>query len=189
MAIIESEWKVVERPGWFGEARDGIIAGYNQKYGEGNWRLRHVLGMVYLDVPQSMLLYEHCYEAHFLNPDNRYLWNRMIKTAKDVWMELESDVESGMDYSIQKAPANHYEDVAIRIILKKYGLSFKGDKLMRIRADSDDTIGIALSSIHVPFVHPQYIEPDFPEIYWWNRHKGSLEHFWHNNKVLQVKIK
>ncbi len=187
MKLKESQWKTVARPGWFGERRDSLIKSYNKKYGNGNWRIRHQLGPYILDSAKSLRLYELCYELHFLHPDKRYLWNNLINTASDVWTERITDIESGTDYSIQKAPAAHYEDISIRIILQRHGLTFKGDKLIRIRADAVNIIGVALSSIHIPFLYPEYIEAPLPGFHWWDRHKGSLEEFWHLNKILQVK--
>jgi hypothetical protein len=185
--IKPSEWTTVGKPGWFGEAKNDMLKGYDEKYGEGNWRIRHQFGLRALDFSEAVKLYEICYELHFLNPDTRYLWIDLMKRAADVWTEEERDVESGMDYSIQKAKAPHYEDVAIRIILDRYGKSFKGDRLIRIRADSPDTVGVALSSIHIPFAFPQHMEAPIEKIAWWTRYKDSLEYFWHCNKILQVK--
>lgn len=185
--IPQSEWKTIERPGWFGEDREKRLAEYDKMYGKGNWRLRHQLGPRVMDFAQAVKLYEISYEVDFLNPDRRYLWTDLINRAKEVWTEEERDVESGTDYTIQKAKAAHYEDMSIRIILQRHGLNFKGNKLIRIRADSEDIVGKALSSIHVPFIFPHYIEHTEQDSFWWNRHKGSLEHFWHANKVLQVR--
>ncbi len=188
MGVPHSGWKTVERPGWFGESRPQIVKGYDDKYGKGNWRIRHKLGPFVLDFNQAVRLYELCYEMDFLNPDRRYIWNDLIKNARDVWTELPSDVQSGTDYSKQLFSAHHYEDIAIRRILQNYGLEFKGDELIRIRADSDDLVGKALSSIHVPFIYPDYIEgPLDNEFHWWDRHKNSLEIFWHRNKIIQVR--
>jgi len=187
MEVRKSEWKTIARPGWFGEAKSEKLAAFNREYGEGNWRIRHQLGPRLLDFTEAVRLYELCYELHFLNPHNRYLWTNLFRIASEVWTEEEKDIESGLDYSIQQAKAPHYEDVAIRIIMQRYGQSFKGNRPIRIRADSPDAVGIALSSIHVPFIFPEFIEAPFVEILWWNRHKGSLEEFWHTNKVLQVR--
>jgi hypothetical protein len=181
-----SDWITVERPGWFGQARDERLKECDQKYGPGNWRIRHQLGPRLMGLDESLRLYELCYELHFLNPDTRFMWKNLVSEAKDVWTEEESDMDSGLDYSIQKAKAAHYEDIAIRRILQSYKMSFEGNRLIRIRADSKDLVGIVLSSIHIPFVFPQYIEP-IKGFEWWNRHKGSLEYFWHSNKVLQVR--
>ncbi|MBR9705677.1 hypothetical protein GOV14_01455 [Candidatus Pacearchaeota archaeon] len=181
-------WKTVERPGWYGENRVEKLAEYDEKYGSENWRIRHRLGPYILDFKKSVGLYEMCYERDFMHPDRKYLWRHLIHKASDVWTELESDIDSKTDYSIQKAPAVHYEDIAIRRIFQKYNVKFKGDELIRIRADSEDLAGIALSSVHIPFVYPEYIEaPVNNKFPWWDRHKGSLECFWHLNKVLQVR--
>ncbi|MBN2052768.1 hypothetical protein JW756_04660 [Candidatus Woesearchaeota archaeon] len=188
MATPTSEWETIKRPGWFGEGRDNILSGYDRQYGPSNWRIRHILGPRILDFNESVQLYELSYELDFNHPDRRYIWNNLITRAKDVWTEQLTDINSGMDYSIQKAPAAHYEDIAIRRIMDKYGKKFKGEELIRVRADSEDLVGKVLSSIHIPFIYPDYIEsPPDDKIYWWNRHKGSLECFWHFNKVLQVK--
>lgn len=184
-----TRWRTVERPGWFGEARKERIAGYDEKYGEGNWRLRHQLGPRLLNFDQAVRLYELSYELHMLNPGSWYLWRDLMGVARDVWTETEEDVRSGTNYATQLAPAHHYEDIAVRRILSQHGLRFKGDRLVRIRADADDAVGVALSSIHVPFCLPEAIEdtPPGTGIVWWNRHGPSVELFWHNNKVLQVR--
>lgn len=182
----KSQWETVARPGWFGEKRDELVREFNEKYGDGNWRIRHILGPRILGFDEAVHLYELSYELHFLNPHTRFLWMNLVKVAEDVWTEEESDVLSGTDYRIQTARASHYEDMAVRRILQRHGLTFTGKQLVRIRADSQDAVGIALSSIHVPFVFPQFIESG-SEAHWWNRHPGSVEHFWHSNKMLQQK--
>jgi hypothetical protein len=188
MGIPQSDWKTIARPGWFGESRDEILNSFDQKYGEGNWRIRHVLGPRILDFNQAVQLYELSYEADFNHPDRRYIWNDLIKKASEVWTEQLTDVASGTDYAIQQAPAAHYEDIAMRRIFEKYKIGFKGNELIRIRADSNDLVGKLLSSIHISFIYPQYIEDSLDDTMpWWNRHKGSVECFWHLNKILQVK--
>lgn len=184
----KSDWKTIARPGWYGEAKEERLAGYDREYGPGNWRIRHRLGTRLLDFPEAVKIYELCYELHFLNPNTRYLWLQLFQQASEIWVELESDVDSGTDYYIQQAPAPHYEDMAVRIIMKRYGRVFAGDHLIRIRGDSPEVLGLAFSSIHIPFIWPEFIEP-VSEVAWWNRHKGSLEHFWHANKELQVRDK
>lgn len=189
LELKKPEWITVERPGWFGEATEEALRVYNGKYGVGNWRLRHRFGPRLIALEEALRIYELCYELHFVNPHTRYLWVNLFQVAKEVWTEEEFDVESGTDYSIQKAKAPHYEDVSIRIIMRKYHQKFSGERLVRVRADSEDLVGVALSSIHIPFIFPKFFEPPFAETLWWNRHEGSLEYFWHCNKVLQVRNK
>lgn len=181
------EWQTIGKPGWFGEDRAKKIGFYTNEYGAGNWRIRHQLGPRVLDFDQAVALYELSYRLHFLNPLTRYIWMDLIRRASEVWIELPSDVECGTDYYRQNAPAVHYEDMAIRRILAEHGLSFQGDHPIRVRGDSDDVVGVALSSIHVPFVFPDFIERGTGETRWFNRHRGSLEEFWHENKILQVR--
>lgn len=181
-------WKTIGRPGWFGEERDKIISSYDTEYGPDGWRVMHQLGPYTLDLRAALHLYELSYETHFLHPENRYIWKDLMKQAKNVWTEEPPDIMSGTDYSIQNAKAAHYEDIAIRRILQKHDKAFEGDRLIRVRADSEDLVGIVLSSIHIPFIFPKYIEKPLEGTYWWNRHKGSLEDFWQTNKILQVRV-
>ncbi len=189
----QSEWQTLpERPGWLGWDRPKRVEAYNQRFGEGNWRIRHILGPRVMDFDEAVGLYELSYELHYLNPHHRFLWNNLFKTASEVWTEDVSDVNCGVDYHAQNVDAAHYEDIAIRRIMKKYERVFTGNRLVRIRADAtdsnlNDVVGVALSSVHVPFIFREFIEAPLSEIIWWNRHKGSLEEFWHTNKVLQVK--
>lgn len=187
MNLKKSEWITVARPGWFGEAKDEMLRGFDEKYGTDQWRIRHLLGPRLLDFEEALRIYQRCYEFHYDHPDTRYIWNNLFRTAKEVWTEEESDIESGTNYSIQLAKAPHYEDVSIRIIMRECHKKFTGDKLIRIRADSEDLVGIQLSSIHIPFIYPEFMEAPVAEAHWWNRHKTSLEYFWHCNKVLQIR--
>ncbi len=188
MEIPTIEWKTITRPGWFGEDRDKLLALYDTNYGKSNWRIRHKLGSRTLNFNEAIQLYELSYEIDFNHPDRRYIWNELIKSAKDVWTEQLTDVNSGIDYSIQLGPVAHYEDIVIRRILNKYDLKFKGTELIRIRADSEKLVGKMFSSIHVPFVYPNYIEDSIDDkMPWWDRHKNSVECFWQLNKILQVK--
>jgi hypothetical protein len=36
------KWIDIERPGKFGKNRDKIISGYNNRFGEENWRIIHL---------------------------------------------------------------------------------------------------------------------------------------------------
>lgn len=176
-------FKVTEiRPGLFGEERERRIIEYNNEYGIGNWELGWKFDSRVLDLESALKLYEMSYQIHFLG--NRIIWNDLVKKAKDVWVENFSDIESGLDYSLQKAKAAHYEDIAIRRVLKENNRNFKGEFLVRVRGDSEYLCGKLLSSMYLPFVAPNYIEE--PRLAgWWKR--DSVEDFWQSNKVLLVK--
>ena len=170
------------RPGLLGQSRAKRVGEYNSAYGLGNWTFGWKFDSRILTPESALRLYERSYEIHFLG--NRIIWNDLIRRARDVWVEEESDVESGLDYSIQKAKAAHYEDIAIRRILRGWERTFKGKGLVRVRGDSDSLCGKLLSSQYVPFVAPAYIEE--PRLDgWWKR--NSVEDFWQSNKILLVK--
>jgi len=170
------------RPGLFGEKKKKKVRDYNDLYGLDNWKVCWKYDSRILDLDSALKLYEMSYSLHFMS--NRIIWNDLIKRARNVWVEEESDMESGLDYSIQEAEANHYEDIAIRRVLGYWGRTFKGEDLVRVRGDSDLLCGKLLSSQYVPFIAPAYIEE--PRLDgWWKI--NSVEDFWQSNKILLVK--
>jgi len=178
------KWKYAERPGLAGEQKEQKIEAYNEKYGEGNWRIMWKVDTRTINLDKALELYETSYLLHFYS--NRVIWGDLTKNASEVWVEEEIDVESGIDYSIQRSKANHYEDIAIRRILNNQNIKFRGSELLQIRGDSDYLSGRLLSSMRVPFCLPELIEE--PREYgWWKR--NSVEDFWQSNKILQVKNK
>lgn len=174
-------WKTAERPGYFGKKRDKIYKSYNKKYGEGNWKIAWKWHDQIIDYLTACQIYEDGYYADSFKREG--LWKELTSAAKNVYDYEEQDVESGLDYLIQKANATHLQDIAIRRVVLRRGWEFKGDKLIQIRSHSVYW-GENLSPGRVPFQLPELIVT--PHLNgWWDN--SSIEDFWQSNKTLQIK--
>lgn len=175
------EWVIKEKqPGYFGKNRDGIHQKLDEKYGAGNWMIAYL----WMDevVPRSFAiqLYEDAY-YEFLK-SNPKLLDWLVETAKDVYDNSETNVNSGLDYNVQETSSNHLQDISVRRVVKRLGRKFEGHKLVQIR--SSDSEGYLLSPGVVPFHLPEYIvQPHLDG--WWN--KDSIEDFYQSNKIILVK--
>ena len=111
------DWRTIQRPGYAGNNRDERIAEYNKKYGKGNWRIAWHWNCTVIDRTLALQLYEDGYYADsFRRPD---VWTELIDTAREVYDIEETDVESGLDYTIQNAIATHLQDISVRRVLKR----------------------------------------------------------------------
>lgn len=174
------EWVSIERPGHFGKNRDQKYREFNDVFGEGNWRIVWHWKNDLLSFPDACKVYE---KAYFIDSIKREsLWLELIKEASDVYDYQESDVESGLDYLIQKAHGTHLQDIAIRRVIKNRAWRFKGNKLVQVRGHKTYWGG-KLSPGKIPFHNPEYITNPHLEA-WWDA--NSIEDFWQSNKVLQI---
>ncbi|MBI3589813.1 MAG: hypothetical protein HY094_00320 [Candidatus Melainabacteria bacterium] len=181
---IDRAWIVIERQvGQFGSRKNQIIKELNKKYGYLAWRLAwQVNNEVYIPFEKAVKFYEEAYEKHLSdNPDKlTYLTNN----AQDVYDSSFKNLDSGFDYLNQRhtGKSTHIQDIAIRCVLAKMGLTFQGNKLIQIRRRSKDPIGKTLSPGRVLFHKPELIvQPHLQG--WWQ--ENSIEDFWQSNKVIQ----
>jgi hypothetical protein len=175
-------WKTEnERPGFFGKKRKQIHNEYNKKYGVYSWRLVWSVNNMIYQFNDAIQLYEDAYYRYFL--DNKGNLLSLVERASDVYDNDESNVISGYQYGIQETDSNHYQDVAVRRCVMRFGKKFNGDKLIQIRHNSKDDIGKLLSPGNVQFHMPQLIIRPYLEG-WWN--DNTVECFWQSNKVLQT---
>lgn len=187
-------WKIEAYPGYFGRKRDEIQAGWDAKYGKGNWNLAWVI--VPLNMPRgspiiipkemAVQLYEDAYVEHFKDRADDLDW--IISTASDVYDNDPENVNSGLDYSIQTAYSNHLQDIAVRRALIRLGYWFQGDHLVQIRGKQTEGARLAPYNIkfHMPHIviqRPRSEYGNFPD---WIA-DGSVEDFYQRNKVLLVK--
>jgi len=175
-------WKELERPGFFGDKKDQIIDGYNQKYGKENWQLAWKFGQERISFLLACQIYEDAYFADSLNRED--LWKKLTHDAKNIYDHKESNIFSGFDYSIQESPASHLQDIAIRRVVLRRSWQFEGDKLIQIRSHKEYW-GRNLSPGKVQFHLPALIEKPNLEGWW---EKNSVEDFYQSNKYLFVKI-
>lgn len=174
-------WETIERPGFFGKRKNEITELYNEKYGEDNWRI--VWDWNQETVP--FLFACHLYEDGYFNDSFKRegLWKELVSAAKDVYDHQESDIESGLDYLVQKGNATHLQDISIRRVVLRRGWKFEGSKLVQVRGHYDYW-GQNLSPGKVKFHLQDLIEK--PQLAgWWD--KDSIEDFYQSNKLLQIK--
>lgn len=175
-------WETIERLSYFGKKRDTIHDQFNAKYGVGNWRIAWQFGSQALPFQTAIQIYEDAY-YEYLKIDRGAL-EQLLQEAREVYDNAETNVNSGLDYSIQENNSNHYQDISVRRVVLRLGRSFKGNELVQIRHQSDSMVGSLLSPGRVPFHLPSLIVIPAKEG-WWGKY--TVEEFWQSNKILQVK--
>lgn len=178
-----SDWQTVERPGYFGRHRDDRYAGYDARYGSGNWRLVWRIGQRLGPVAEAVMLYEDAYVAWLqLHPAEL---DELVAVAAEVYDDAPSNVASGLDYRQQETSRTHLQDIAIRRSLVRLGRQFAGERLIRIRdAHGDHPLSLRLSPGMISFHRPDLIVR--PELAGWWR-PSSVEAFYQSNKLLQTR--
>lgn len=190
------DWKTVDRPGYFGEKRDELIAQFDRDHGEDNWRISWEWGHHILERTEALQIYEDGYYEFF--KANNGMLNWLVTNFSNVYDTAPSNVKAGFSYDVQETKNNHLHDVAIRRSVLRNGVWFSGDRLLEVRSTSGE--GWILSPCKIPFHLPHMIyqgqtkykgEPrDFSKNPPWWITKGvndSVEQFYQQNKVLQVK--
>lgn len=186
----ETIWEtVISQPGYFGNRRAERHAEFDQRFGEGAWRIAWELSypsgkVVTLDYLGMTILYEDAY-YHFLN-QNPNILVELLQVASDVYDDAPSNVKSGLNYLHQETGSTHIQDISLRRCVLRLGSHFQGDQLVQIR-DKKGThpLSLILSPGQVPFHLPPLIRQ--PEIDgWWK--PGSAESYYQSNKVVQQRI-
>lgn len=174
------EWIILERPGYTGKKKSEKHAKWNAEYGENNWRLMWAWNGQIITPEFTYQLYEDGYYTDSFRREK--LWVELIKKAKDIYDLEPRDIESGLDYLVQKGIATHLQDIAIRRVVSRRGWNFEGNELIQIR--SADKYWSQLNPGNVPFHLPELIvEPHLTG--WWK--DNSVEDFYQSNKILQIK--
>ncbi len=129
--------------------------------------------------------YERSYDAFF---DEHPEVLDQLEPFADVYDDAESNVDSGLDYSLQETDCTHVQDIAIRRCMAERGRQFKGSELLQIRDRvGSHELSMILSPGQVPFHDPSLIrggvEPDPRQ--WWE--PESTEAWYQANKTLLVK--
>ncbi len=181
---IQDNWVTIKKQlGFFGHSKGERIKGFNEQFGEENWRMAWQVKDKYVAFKDAIQLYENGYRVHFkLHPD---ILETLVKTASEVYDNSLSNIHSGISYENQENNSNHFQDISIRKIITQIGLQFLGKDLVKLRPYSKHLIGRQLSPGTVPFHKPQLISK--PHLKgWWKA--NSIEDFYQSNKVLQVKL-
>lgn len=177
------EYKTVERPSYFGKRRDSILAGYDETYGVGNWRIMWEINGVVYDFDHAIELYEDAYYLFLLA--NPLILNELCAIASNVYDNAVTNVNS-LGYKDQENDSNHYQDITMRRCVSRLGKRFHGKELVQVRTNSKHQLGRTLSPSEVPFHFPDYVVKPV-KTGWWK--PGSVEEFWQSCKILQAKDK
>lgn len=190
-------WKTIDRPGYFGTQRDEIQKGFDNTHGVGNWRIAWEFGGLVIARPEALQIYEDGYYEHFKADKNLFDW--LTNNFSNVFDTSPSNVEAGFSYDVQETASNHIHDVAIRRAVLRRGKWFKGKELLEVR--SLNAKGWVLSPCMIPFHLPEMIyqgatkykgqDRDFiANPPWWITKgiKNSVEKFYQQNKVLQIRV-
>ena len=182
---MSESWVTVGRPGYFGRRRDEKVAGYDAKYGKGNWRLAWRRA----DSREGMAFVEACvhfYEKSYLD----YLSKRpddidFICSFGECIDNALSNIQSGTYYGNQESYSTHIQDIAIRNVLAHLGRKFEGPPTQILIIRSSDTNGFRFGPGNIPFFDRDMIlEPSLCPS--WAK-RGSVEDFWQSNKFLERK--
>ena len=180
----QNGWADIERPSTFGPLRDQKHREYEEKFGAGNWRIVWRIGNIYVD---RLGVYSLCEDAYFrFLEQHPPILEQLISEGCDVYDDNPSNVNSGLDYTMQETNMTHLQDIAIRRSVVRMGLWFKGPKLIQIRSDSlVHPLSKVLSPGYVPFHRPDLIF-DPPLTGWWM--PNTIECFYQSNKFLQRRV-
>lgn len=179
-------WKTIERPGYIGKKRDEVHARWDQQFGKDNWQIAYQWGDVVVPREMGIQLYEDGYYQFFSKEPSTLDW--LVSTASEVYDTAPTNILAGLSYTHQETANNHIHDVAIRRAVLRLGKQFKGDHLMHVRWT--DSEGYRINPGVVPFHLPEMITAGEINDYggkgiWW--FKNTIEEFYQQNKVLQVR--
>lgn len=186
------EWRKNHRPGYFGRRRDEKVAALNVQFGVGNWELRWIVNIEHLGAAngERLFTFEEACKEFYEQSYYRYFKDRPadIEYAcqfKECYDNEPNNIDSGLDYTIQKSYSTHIQDIALRNVLKRLGKQFLGTNGGYMQVRSKDSAGARFSPYNVPFLWPDKItQPSLaPE---WSP-KGTVEDFWQSNKWVVIK--
>lgn len=176
----EAEFVCVARCGAWKDAR--IHREFDARFGAGNWRTGYTWGGMTLDVRSGIQIYEDGYYHALRNDPELLEW---LLTYQDVYDTSPTNTDSYCDYSLQEVEgaSQHWQDVAIRRVLRRLGLWFRGQRLLEIRGHSSE--GYRLNPGQLPFHRADLLVQ--PRQYgWWQ--SGSIEEFSIGNYAVQVPL-
>jgi hypothetical protein len=172
-------WVNASRIGYFGNMKsriDDFLTGLHGKA----WRVTHLVDGKPISEEESLRLYEDSY-VNFLKNNSKVLdW--LVNHASDVYDNSKTNMDSGTDYKQQESTSIHLQDIAVRKAVSRLGYEFKGNDPVEIRGAGSE--GYVLNPGRIPFIDISKIM--VPNRSSWYRN-DSLEGFWQENKVLQLK--
>lgn len=111
--------------GDLGKNRKKFIAKITKKAGEGNWFWVYRSDKTLISWALGLQLYEDAYYMFFRNNLDVL---KEVASYYDVYVYNKLDLESGLKYKAQNQDGEHYEDVAVRRCMIRFGVNFRGRK-------------------------------------------------------------
>lgn len=133
--------------GDLGADRDKFISKVTRVAGKGNWFWAFKVGKKLYSWEWGLQVYEDAFYEYFKN--NVELIKPLIENYHDVFVINRFDLESGIDYKKQNQNKDHYNDIAIRRCLVRFGLWFKGKELLEINNSLYSHIKIPFHLAHL----------------------------------------
>ena len=112
MLVDSSEWQIVDSPGYAGKAKASRDTLRDKQYGRGNWKTAFRWGDLIIERGFALQLYEDAYWVFLRDNPEQLDW--LCNTASEVYDNAKTNLQSGLDYSIQEAESTHLQDIAIR---------------------------------------------------------------------------
>src|SRR3989338_2977501 len=171
-----ADYVTIGRPGAIGSRKKDVEANYENLYG--NYKFLWKINDIKVGRDGALRLYEDAYFEYFKKNKDELLW--IANNFENVYDNHISNVNSGLDYDIQEYGGNHFQDIAIRKVLVRNNMWFKGKGLLEIRMKG---VGKKWSPGEIPF-HIQEIIPK-PELkgFW---KPGSIESWYQSAKYLEA---
>jgi len=107
---IIDDWAILGRPGFAGKQKIQKRKELLDKFGESNWKIAYLYEDNLLSREEALIHFENSYQKFF--EDNPEILEWLLQTATDIYDNQESNVNSGLDYSIQETEDAHLHDIA-----------------------------------------------------------------------------
>lgn len=127
------------------DKRDSFLYKVDKKVGKQNWSWAFKYNDKFYSYQLGMQMYEDAFWVYLLK--NKNLLKELVTNYKEVYRNNYQDLESGLNYNKQLNKLDHYDDIALRRVIVRFGLSFKGDKMLDIKNSE-------YSELKVPFHLP-----------------------------------
>lgn len=166
----------------------GLLGNYSKKAENisyikenfGEFSQSHLVNGLIVSKNIMLILFEEAYARYFQKSPEVIVW--LCENFENVIDNSESNIASGLDYGNQEIPnSNHFQDIAIRRVLKSINRTFSGKDMLRAR--NVDKTGGFLSPGQLEFYSLSLL-PLVDVAGWWRT--GSLEHFYQSSKIAVV---
>lgn len=120
--------------GDLGKERDNFLGKVTRTVGKGNWYWAFNVKKKFYSWEFGFQLYEDAIWQYLRS--NPVLLQSLVRDNVDVFQINRFDIEAGLSYKIQTQNTDHYNDIAIRRCLVRFGINFQGKDLFDLKSTS-----------------------------------------------------